>query len=49
MITRTMPPKKNTHARTGDQDNNVEGQGNPDIAQILELLRQQTANLAQQY
>ena len=43
-----MPPKKNTRSRTGDQDNNVEGQGNPDIAQILELLRQQTANLAQQ-
>ena len=42
-----MPPKKFTRARTGDQDNNVKGQGNPNIAEILELLRQQTANLAQ--
>ena len=43
-----MTPKKNTRSRTWDEDNNVEGQGNPDIALILEHLRQQTANLAHQ-
>ena len=47
MITRTMPPKKTTHARTNTLENNPEGPGNPDIAQILELLREQTANLDQ--
>ena len=40
--------KENYPARTNTPENNPEGPGNPDIAQILELLRQQTANLAQQ-
>lgn len=44
-----MPPKRGRPLRQTTGDNNDQGgQGDPAIAQILDLLRQQSANIAQQ-